>query len=218
MIRLMLDLAYEDDEILIVEKPAGLPVQPGAGVRSCVIGILESELPYKPFLVHRLDKDTAGLLIVAKGRDAASRYGALIAGRSLIKTYLAICSGTFSVRNGSFQTNVSERGTAKSARTDFKVRREFSGYSLLELGLITGRMHQIRIQLAAEGKPVLGDDKYGDFALNRALRQEAGLKRLLLFAWKLRLPGADEPVTAKIPPHFGEFLVRFGVGLEEEAC
>jgi 23S rRNA pseudouridine955/2504/2580 synthase len=217
MIKGMLDLAYEDDEILIVEKPAGLPVQPGAGVRSCAIGVLESALPYKPYLVHRLDKDTAGLLIVAKSREAAARYGALIAGRSLAKTYLAVCAGTFPVRSGTLDTPVPERGTEKSARTDFLVRRAFAGYTLLELDLITGRMHQIRIQLAAEGKPVLGDDKYGDFALNRALRRETGLKRLLLFAWKLRLPAAEATVTAKTPPHFAEFLARFGIAIEEES-
>jgi 23S rRNA pseudouridine955/2504/2580 synthase len=208
----MLERLYENENILVIDKPAGLAVQPGAGVTSCVIGLLEAELPAKPYLVHRLDKDTAGLLVVAKNRDAAVRYGDLIAGRKLDKTYLAVCSGSFPEKRGSLSTAVTQHGREKSAKTDFAVLREFSRFSLLELALITGRMHQIRVQLSAEGRPILGDDKYGDFSLNRNLAREQGLKGLLLLAWRLWIPEDGGVVlTAPLPAHFTEFLSRFDI-------
>jgi 23S rRNA pseudouridine955/2504/2580 synthase len=208
----MLERVYENDNILVIDKPAGLAVQPGAGVTSCVIGLLETELPTKPYLVHRLDKDTAGLLVIAKNHDAAGRYGDLIAGRKLDKTYLAVCSGSFPAKRGSFSTAVSQHGREKSAKTDFAVLREFSRFSLLELALITGRMHQIRIQLSAEGRPIVGDDKYGDFSLNRTLHRDWGLKGLLLLAWRLWIPEDGGVVlTARLPSHFTDFLSRFDI-------
>ena len=204
----MIAALYEDQEILVLDKPAGLPSQPGSGVRVSVVEVVERDFGFRPFLVHRLDKETAGCLVVARSGQAAAKWSRLIESRELRKTYRAIVSGSPDDVSGHFRDPVPGRDGDKDASTAWRLLATFSAFSQLELELETGRTHQIRIHLAAHGMPILGDDRHGDFALNRRLRKEAGLKRLLLVAWSLELPGG-KLVRASIPEHFSAFLSRF---------
>jgi 23S rRNA pseudouridine955/2504/2580 synthase len=210
-----LPVVYEDEDIIVIDKPSGLAVQGGERVSRCVDDLLAEQLGAKAFLVHRLDKDTSGLLLVAKTREAASRWSPLVAGGSVRKTYLAVCSGTPSPASGSIDDPVEKGGRSQEALTRYRTLASRGDFSLLELDLGTGRMHQIRIHLAGVGCPILGDDKYGDFPLNKRLKKERGLKRLLLHAWRLTVRGragsrggAGLSFVAPPPEHFGPFLAE----------
>jgi 23S rRNA pseudouridine955/2504/2580 synthase len=218
----MIEALYEDDEILVLDKPAGLASQPGAGVRVSVVEAVERDFGFRPFLVHRLDKETAGCLVVARTAQAASKWTRLVESRELRKTYRAIVAGLPGTESGRFADPVPTREGAKEASTDWRLIGSFGRstaatagaaageprFSYLELELGTGRTHQIRLHLAAHGLPILGDDRHGDFALNKALRKGTGLKRLLLAAWSLELPGG-RLVRASLPEHFAAFLAAF---------
>jgi 23S rRNA pseudouridine955/2504/2580 synthase len=146
------------------------------------------------YLVHRLDRDTSGLILVARNRNAAARFSALFAGPrgGLSKRYLAVCAGSPQPGEGIIRLDLAVRGALRRSETSYRLlsQREIPGrlFSLLELELGTGRTHQIRRHLARIGCPVLGDDKYGDFSLNRELRKTMGLRRLLLHASRLVIP------------------------------
>jgi 23S rRNA pseudouridine955/2504/2580 synthase len=210
----MIPALYEDEEILVIDKPAGLPSQPGEGVRVSVVEAVERDFGFRPFLVHRLDKETSGCLVVARTGCAATKWSRLVESRELRKTYRAIVSGAPAVSSGLFSEPVPTRGGDKSASTAWRLVGSFGGaagkarFSYLELELGTGRTHQIRLHLASHGMPILGDDRHGDFALNKVLRKEAGLRRLLLVSWSLELPGGHL-VLASVPDHFSAFLSRF---------
>ncbi|MGA2547041.1 MAG: RluA family pseudouridine synthase [Rectinemataceae bacterium] len=204
----MMTALYEDGEILVLDKPAGLPSQPGEGVRVSVVEAVERDFGFRPFLVHRLDKETAGCLVVARSGPAAAKWSRLIESRELRKTYRAVVSGSPDTDAGNFSDPLSGRDGDKAALTAWRLVGSFASYSYLELELGTGRTHQIRIHLAAHGMPILGDDRHGDFALNKRLRRETALKRLLLVAWSLDLPGGRR-VLASVPPHFSAFLSLF---------
>jgi 23S rRNA pseudouridine955/2504/2580 synthase len=212
----MIAALYEDDEILVLDKPAGLSSQPGEGVRVSVVEAVERDFGFRPFLVHRLDKETCGCLVVARSSAAAARWSRLIESRELRKTYRAIVSGipAGGGSSGQFNDPLPGPGGERAASTAWRLLAPFGGagaapaWSYLELELGTGRTHQIRIHLAAHGMPILGDDRHGDFALNRRLRKEAGLRRLLLVAWSLDLPGGAR-LRATVPDHFSAFLARY---------
>ncbi len=214
----MIAALYEDDEVLVLDKPSGLPSQPGEGIRVSVVEAVERDFGFRPFLVHRLDKETAGCLVVARTAVAAAKWSRLIESRELRKTYRAVVSGSPGGVCGRFDEPVAGRDGDKAAFTEWRLLASYGGLasataepcpcSLLELELGTGRMHQIRIHLAAHGLPILGDDRHGDFALNKRLRKEAGLRRLLLVAWSLRLP-SGRLVRASLPEHFAAFLGMF---------
>jgi 23S rRNA pseudouridine955/2504/2580 synthase len=207
----MLVTLYSDDEILVIDKPSGLPSQPGEGVRVSVVEAVERDFGFRPFLVHRLDKETAGCLVVARDAKAAAKWTRLVESRELNKTYRAIVAGAPEGSSGQFTDAVLTRGGEKSAETSWHLIGSFGvtpRFSYLELELGTGRMHQIRLHLASHGLPILGDDKHGDFRLNKALRKEAGLKRLCLVSWSLELPGGAK-VFASLPEHFTDFFARF---------
>jgi len=204
----MIQALYQDEEVLVIDKPAGLATQPGAGVRVSVVEAVERDFGFRPYLVHRLDKETAGCLVVARASRAAASWSALVESRELRKTYRAVVSGRPEGEAGVFDEAVKNRGVERAASTSWSLVGSFAGYSYLELVLGTGRTHQIRLHLASHGLPILGDDRHGDFALNKRLRKEAGLKRLLLVAWSLDLPGG-KTVRASVPEHFSDFLSRF---------
>ncbi len=208
----MLEVLFRNDDILVLDKPAGLAVQPGAGVRTSLVEVVEQQFGFRPFLIHRLDRDTAGCIAVAASSQAASRYSALLADKGrAVKVYRALASGVPGAPSGVIRDAIEVRGERKEAETRWRILASGSGFSLLELELGTGRMHQIRLHLAGRGHPILGDDRHGDFALNKRLGKEYGLKRLLLYAARLELP-ADPPVRAEAPPppHFGAFLAALG--------
>jgi 23S rRNA pseudouridine955/2504/2580 synthase len=213
----MIAALYSDDEILVLDKPAGLASQPGEGVRVSVVEAVERDYGFRPFLVHRLDKETAGCLVVARSAAAAAKWSRLVETRELRKTYRAVVAGAPTGESGVFSESVPTRGGEKSAQTAWKLLGSFGAaigepatarFSYLELELGTGRTHQIRVHLATHGLPILGDDRHGDFALNKRLRKEAGLRRLLLVAWSLDLPGG-RCLRASVPEHFSFFLSLF---------
>jgi 23S rRNA pseudouridine955/2504/2580 synthase len=209
-------ILFENDDGIVFNKPAGLPVQGGASVKVSLDRLLtETRFP-RPLLVHRLDKDTSGIILVAKHKAAAVRFSAIFSrGKGIDKQYLAICAGSPPHDSGVIRLDLDVRGMTKQSETAYKRLSEHQGFSLLELELGTGRMHQIRRHLAGIGNPVLGDDKYGDFALNKSLRKSAGLKQLLLHAVRLvfaePIEGFPPHITAPLPEYFTSFLLRFGL-------
>jgi len=219
----MLPILFENDEIFVVDKPAGLPAQPGERVGSSVVSVAEKELGFAPFPIHRLDKETAGCMMLGKNARAAARWSALLAERDIGKYYRAICAGGPSGNSGGYDDALAIGGKAMTALTRFTCLARFGSlgdlrpaFSLLELSLGTGRTHQIRRHMAMHGHPILGDDKYGDFPLNRQLRKQVGVKRLLLWSCRLELPGYP-PIRASLPPHFADFLGRWPDAPRSEA-
>jgi 23S rRNA pseudouridine955/2504/2580 synthase len=225
-----IDLLFENEYCLVLNKPAGLAVQGGEGVGASLDALLADEYSPRPLLVHRLDKDTSGVILVAKNHEAAARFSALFgggpgtAGRGVLKQYMALCAGIPQPPEGLIREDLEVRGVVKKSETRYRVlgSRPLAGVSApdcaaLELELGTGRMHQIRRHLAHTGHPILGDDKYGDFALNKALRKATGLKRLLLHASRLVIDPAGFPggidITAPLPDHFSPFWPGIDSGL-----
>jgi 23S rRNA pseudouridine955/2504/2580 synthase len=211
-------ILFENDECLVLNKPAGLATQGGERVGASLDALLAELRSPKPLLVHRLDKDTSGLILVAKTRAAAARFAAIFVGERggtgrVSKRYLAICAGCPRPPTGSIAQELEVHGVIRQARTDYTVLSRGQEFSLLELELGTGRMHQIRRHLARLGCPVLGDDKYGDFALNKQLRKTRGLRRLLLHAFRLSINAAGVlmEVTAPLPEDFKCFMEAAGL-------
>jgi 23S rRNA pseudouridine955/2504/2580 synthase len=209
---------FENDQCLALNKPAGLAAQGGEGVAVSLDSLLAAEYSPRPLLIHRLDKDTSGIILVAKTREAAARFSALLsreAGSGVRKLYLGICAGRPRPSRGLIERDLAIRSALRKARTFYRCLESEPGdqeaaFSRLELELGTGRTHQIRRHLAAIGHPLLGDDKYGDFSLNKRLRKERGLKRLLLHSARLIIPeelcGFPLDVSADPPEYFDAFL------------
>lgn len=213
----LIPIVYENDEALIVNKPAGIAVQGGAGLAHPLDKELPLQVGYPVFLVHRLDMDTAGLLIVAKSSAAAAKWTTLTAGKLVQKEYSAVCLGHFQQKSGTIRTAILQHGEAKTAETRYEVIKEAYtvcngerlAVSLVRLILKTGRMHQIRIHLASLGHPIIGDDKHGNFALNKRLKKFAGVKRLFLVSNKLSIPIDGKNAVFQIPlPDYMEAFVR----------
>jgi len=219
-------ILFENEICLVLNKPSGLPVQGGEKVQSSLDSILSVNFSPRPLLVHRLDKDCSGLILVAKTREAAHFFSAIFSGgtarkdRAIVRQYLGLCSGLPKGESGVIRLDLDVRGRGQArarrkSETFYKTilsgSISASTFSLLELELGTGRMHQIRRHLSQEGHPLLGDDKYGDFPLNRQLRKVNGLKHLLLHASRLVIqPSPGLPlgidVTAPLPEYFSLFL------------
>lgn len=218
-----LPVVFEDASLIVIDKPSGVAVHGGSGVSYGVIESLRAERPQAKFLelAHRLDRDTSGLLIVAKKRSALVELHRMLRESEIDKTYLAVVKGSWSRKetelreslhkyvNAQGERRVSVQDDGKAAVTKVKPLKLHDECSLLELKLLTGRTHQIRVHLAHAGHPVLGDDKYGDFPLNRVLAKE-GVKRLFLHASKLSLqhPLDKEKLRfeSKLPPEMDAFV------------
>jgi 23S rRNA pseudouridine1911/1915/1917 synthase len=200
-------VVYEDDAVLVVDKPAGLVVHPAPGhwEGTLVNGLLarspEGAAAYggiagvrRPGIVHRLDRDTSGLLMVARNDAAQSSLMAQLKARRVKKTYLALVSGSLDAAVGRIEAPIGRDPKnrqrmavvpdGRAAVTGYRVRERFHGWTLLELDLVTGRTHQIRVHLAALGHPVAGDPVYGT---GTARRGPDGLDRLFLHSWRLEL-------------------------------
>jgi 23S rRNA pseudouridine955/2504/2580 synthase len=213
-------LVYENEYALVFIKPAGLPVQGGERVGVSLDSILTRDFKDRPLLVHRLDKDTSGLILTAKTREAAAAFSSLFSGghkegekkAGIVKQYLAVCAGSPEPPQGLIRVSLDIRGRRRESLTSYRLLESMGGFSLLELELGTGRMHQIRRHLSHIGHPVLGDDNYGDFSLNRTLRGERGLRKLLLHAFRLAFPpfppflpqGLD--LRAPLPEYFAPYV------------
>ena len=221
-----LNILYIDDMIAAVEKPAGLPVQGGEGVSASLEALLSAQLGQKVFPVHRLDKDTAGALIVALNKEAASLYSTAFRNKRIQKGYRAICIGKPPKASGKINVPLQRKGerggraAMQSAETVYVVEAVSEGgeFSLLSVRIETGRMHQIRRHFALEGFPVACDDKYGDFKRNREIKRLFGAKRLQLAATSIVLPRLSEryckagcndecqllEISCPLPPHMHE--------------
>jgi 23S rRNA pseudouridine955/2504/2580 synthase len=212
---LKVPVLYEDENYLVLNKPPGLPVQGGKGVGLSLDVLLAQSYNPRPLLVHRLDKDTSGVLVTAKSKKSAAAIASLFAqGSGLKKQYRALCAG-ITEPAGRINETLLVKGREQRAETLY-TRLDINGeFSFLALEPATGRMHQIRRHLARIGHPVLGDDKYGDFALNKALKKKFGLKGLLLHAASLYLPAPLIPggkeITAPPPPYFQDFVRMIGM-------
>lgn len=233
-------IVYENDDILIVNKRAGLAVQGGEGVKNPLDFLLSEQLGAKVYPVHRLDKETSGLLVVAKTSSAASLWTGLIASGQVKKEYQALCFGLVQGLNpasalgqtGRLTQRVQVAGAGKTAETFYQVAEIFpvaemvpladqmedlgnnSLFSLLNLTLGTGRTHQIRIHLAQAGCPILADDKHGNFKVNKLVKKAVGIKTLQLAATRLTIPLEGRATTFQIslPPHMAEALAVMSNG------
>ena len=210
-------IVFEDARLLALNKPSGLASRGGSGISHGAIESLRALRPRESLeLVHRLDRDTSGLLIVAKKRSALVELQALLRedhGAGITKRYLALLSGrmpdgTMSVdaplhvglrQGGERHVQVNFRG--KPSLSHFRLLERCSGQSYCEVRIETGRTHQIRVHAKHIGHPVAGDDKYGDEAANRKLREQAGLRRLFLHASTLEfaLDGGKQPYLLNAP-------------------
>ncbi len=221
-------LLFEDEHLLAIDKPAGVAVHGGSGVSFGVIEQLRAARPQARFLelVHRLDRSTSGVLLLAKKRSALTQLQDQFRDRSTEKTYAAIVSGHFApgqtvidVPLHKYLTAEGERRVRTSHAADAQAKRSITlarlvrsvgGYSLLDVTIKTGRTHQIRVHLAHLGRPIVGDDKYGDFALNKALAKGGQVQRLLLHARRLGFahPASGERLVleAPLPADFAQFL------------
>ncbi|ARP75748.1 MULTISPECIES: RluA family pseudouridine synthase [Bordetella] len=210
-------VVHEDDALLVIDKPAGVAVHGGSGVSFGVIEQLRAARPQARFLelVHRLDRETSGLLMVAKKRSALLALHAMLREGKGDKHYLALVEGDWvndrqhirlpltkwTTQSGERRVRVDQAGQA--AHTIVTLRKRFGGYSLVDAELRTGRTHQIRVHLASSGFPIVGDDKYGTDE-TRAAFARRGFGRMFLHAHQLTLPhpltGETLRLTADLPP------------------
>lgn len=226
-----LTIAWEDEHLLIVDKPAGLVVHPARGHRegtlsqlltNTVGGVVGGD-PDRPGIVHRLDRDTSGLLVVARSEDAHRLLQEALRKRLIEREYLALVEGLPPARTGTIEapigrhprirTRMAVGGTAsREARTHFTLERSLPGVSLLRLRLDTGRTHQIRVHLQAIGHPVCGDPEYGTGGRDPSL----GLTRQFLHATRLAFPhpitGESVEVNSPLPEDLLEALERAEAG------
>ena len=202
-----INIVFEDDSLLVINKPAGLAVHEGRTVskRNSVLGILEAQYHnrgIKPQLVHRLDKDTSGLLLVAKNQQTASELESSFETGKVDKEYLCLVVGRLPMNQGKIDFPLPGRNSKPvRALTRFRVVKRFSEVTFVRVVIETGRLHQIRLHFAKLGYPVVMDDQHGDFAFNKRFRKEYGLKRQFLHAEKLRLKyaGKEQEWAAEAP-------------------
>ncbi|NMM29256.1 MAG: RluA family pseudouridine synthase [Glaciimonas sp.] len=225
-------ILLEDNNLLVIDKPAGVAVHGGSGVSYGVIEQLRAARPDAKFLelVHRLDRDTSGILLLAKKRSALVNLHEQIREGLLDKRYLVLVHGDwqnqrqhvklplfkYTTSEGERRVRVQADGLA--SHTVFTLLKNYGAFALLEAELKTGRTHQIRVHLASSGFAIAGDDKYGDFALNRALLKATSvhgvLKRMFLHAHQITFnhPETGKPVTLKaaLAPECENFLKSMG--------
>ena len=214
-----LDLVYEDDDLLVVNKPAGMVVHPGHGhAQGTLVNALLARYPDlavgdsgRPGIVHRLDKDTSGLIVVAKTESALEHMRRQFKSRQVGKIYLSLVHGRPSAPEGIIEAPIGrdprqrQRMTVvaagRPARTRYKLLEDLGDYSLLAVSLETGRTHQIRVHLAWLGIPVAGDPVYGPERGARRAKNDMGLERQFLHAWRLSFehPGDGRTVALEAP-------------------
>lgn len=223
--RVDLPIIYEDEAMLVIDKPEGIAVHGGSGVSFGVIEALRRQRPQAKFLelAHRLDRETSGILLVGKkrlaltalhdmfrehGTGADKRYLVLVKGRWVNNTqHVKLPLYKYLTEGG--ERRVMVRDDGKASHTIFRLLARWPEMSLLEAQLKTGRTHQIRVHLAHLGFPILGDEKYGDFALNKSLKRD-GLKRMALHAWRMAfrhpLTATELECIAPLPAGIGNYI------------
>jgi 23S rRNA pseudouridine955/2504/2580 synthase len=225
-------ILFEDNHLLVIDKPAGIAVHGGSGVSYGVIEQLRAARPDAKFLelVHRLDRETSGLLLLAKKRSALTNLHEQMREGQTDKRYLTVVYGDwtnprqhiklplhkYSTPEGERRVVVQAGGM--EAHTVFNLLRKWDQFALLEAELKTGRTHQIRVHLASSGFPIAGDDKYGDFALNKRLQKadatRGALRRMFLHAHQITFTHPDSgkqmTLNAPLPAECERFLVSLG--------
>ena len=207
------DYVIEDNEnFMVINKPTGIPVQSGTKSFKNIIDILKNTKYFqnsKPFIVHRLDKETSGVLIIAKNRKFAQLFTSLFRIRKIHKTYLALVYGNVNKSHKTMKDELeyfeNNKKITQKAISNLKVIKANEGYSYLELNPITGRKHQLRRQLLNIGSPIVGDDKY--FLNNR---KRIKIKNLLLHAYKIKfmINNVQYNFKAKYNTIFKDFLMK----------
>lgn len=213
---LPLDVVYEDEHLLVVNKPAGLVVHPSPGHSTGTLvnallahrpEVARADLdPIRPGIVHRLDRDTSGLLVVALGREVQQALQAAFKSRAVDKRYLALLHGALAPDRGAIEAPIGRdpvhrqrmavlREGGRPARTEYRVREYLGAYTYVEALLLTGRTHQLRVHFAAIGHPVVGDPVYG------RRRERLTISRQFLHAWRLAFehPVTGERIEAEAP-------------------
>lgn len=220
---LELDVIYEDEEILVINKAQGMAVHPGAGnftgtVANALLGLYGEDFEtgdddLRPGIVHRLDKDTSGVMVIAKTQNAHQKLSKMFSEHENKKYYLAIVKGSFDFDSGVIDsrivrdknnrkkyTTTSNKGEGRDALTKYRVLSQSNGYSLVLVRIFTGRTHQIRVHMTSIGHPIMGDPIYGR---KDPLYPEA---TLMLHSFKLSIvhpgTGKTETFRASIPTHF----------------
>jgi 23S rRNA pseudouridine1911/1915/1917 synthase len=215
-----LEVVYRDDDVIVIDKPAGLVTHPSPGhehgtLVNALLGMEAGEGGLatvagveRPGIVHRLDRDTSGLIIVARTDAAQLSLQAQLKARRVRKTYLALVGGAVNAQLGRIEKPIGRdprnrmrmavTAEGKAAITGYRVRERFAEWTLLDLDLVTGRTHQIRVHLASIGHPVAGDPVYATGIVRRG---PGGLERLFLHAWKLEFlsPGSGRLVRCEAP-------------------
>lgn len=225
------DVLFEDEHLIAVVKPAGLAVHPGTGITGATLvdqvrawlGVQPGAEGFSPSPAHRLDKETSGVVMIARTRRAMVAMTELFSSGAVTKTYIALVKGGMPGRRGEIDLPLREHQQTRrskemhgqrrqSALTRWKLLSSFDRVSLVEVDLGTGRTHQIRRHLAAIGHPVVGDRRHGDFTFNRLARAELLVRRQMLHAWKLSFehPFTGEPVrlTAPLPEDMAGVVSR----------
>ncbi len=221
--RLESQILFEDDAMIVLNKPSGMAVHGGSGLSFGVIEGLRALRPDARFLelVHRLDRDTSGVLLVAKKRSALRSLHEQLRVKTMRKQYLALVRGQWQphvkVVNAPLRKNDLQSGErvvrvssdGKPSETRFRIARQFADATLVECSPITGRTHQIRVHTQHAGHPIACDDKYGEAAFDEKMRSQ-GLKRLFLHAWKLTfthpVDGREVLIEAPLAPELDNFL------------
>lgn len=227
------EILHEDKHILVVNKPSGLAIHPGSGITSSTlvdqVRAYVGEVPegeFKPAPAHRLDRETSGVVIIAKTRQAIVRLAEIFTEQDTRKIYLTLVAGELDpegvidiplAEHQQSAANKAARGVnLQRAVTRWKRLGHARGLTLAEVQIETGRTHQIRRHFAAIGRPVVGDAKHGDFPLNRQVRAELGLKRMFLHAARLQLPhpATEQKSTFRAPLSPDLMAVLESLGLE----
>jgi len=229
-----LQIYFEDADLAVIEKPAGVVVHPGSGTRGGTIvhGLLfhfqnlsDAGGQGRPGIVHRLDKWTSGLMIVAKNNVAHARLSKAFQDRQILKTYLAVVHGRPRQTAGVIESAIGRHpkirtkmaamqgGKGRSAHTEYRVLEQFREFALLELKIKTGRTHQIRVHLASVGHPVVGDDVYGERALKEFVNKFGEPHRYFLHAAELRFTHPSTGMPLEFHSPLPEKLQKFVNGL-----
>lgn len=208
----MVDILFEDEGLIAVDKPAGLATIPERTPSACLLETVQEQIGAKLYVVHRLDKDVSGVVLFARDADTHRFLNILFEERKVSKTYEAIVLGNIATSAGEIDVPIRQFGSGrmgvdsrkgKPSRTTFSVRRSVPGYTRLDVYPVTGRRHQIRVHLYSIGHPIVGDPLYGDTALQRVY------PRLFLHARSIALTRADNKsifISSPAPLAFEAFM------------
>ena len=215
-----LDIVIQTEDYVVVNKPSGLASQPGSGTRpgeSLVEYLWEwgrrEGLDFKPTIAHRLDQETSGMIIAALHGDTLRDFTRMIREHEVDKFYYALVKGNLKKDKGTIDETLTRTDAAKGSKmkvgetgkdaqkaiTHYRVKQHYEGYDLVKIKLETGRMHQIRAHFASIGHPLLGDTRYGDFALNREVKKQFGLHRLFLHSCRLEFVWHGDKIVLDCP-------------------